>query len=222
VIVALTHSIGRLAGLEDALRALGFQVFHHPLVQIETVRDANIAPLVDCPWWLVTSISSVEALLEMDVPLSGRSFGAVGEATAQALRRAGARVELVGPGTALDLGELFLERVNHGPVGLPLGDHALPTLRVMLENAGLEMRAVTVYRNRVQGWPDGAPTPDLVVLASPSAASALPLEVARRTRLIALGPSTAERLHSLGLECLTASEPTVQAVLDLLETERTP
>ena len=62
--VALTHSVGRLAGLGDALRARGFEVVHHPLVQIETVQNADIRPLMDCPWWLFTSTSGVEAMLE--------------------------------------------------------------------------------------------------------------------------------------------------------------
>lgn len=215
--VALTHSAGRLAGLEEALKAHGFEVFHHPLVRIETIPDADIAPLMDCPWWLVTSASSVEALIELGAPFSGRSLGAVGQSTALALRRAGATVELIGPGTALGLGEWFLERVRIGPVGLPLGDRALPGLRAMLENAGLEVRAVTVYRNRLQSWPEDAPRPDAVVLASPSAASALPEVVARAARLVALGPSTALQLRSLGLQCLTASEPTTEAVVGLLE-----
>jgi uroporphyrinogen-III synthase len=218
--VALTHSVGRLAGLGDALKARGFEVVHHPLVQIETVQDADITPLMDCPWWLFTSTSGVEALLELGVSFAGRKTGSVGEATGHALLRAGATVELVGPGNAAGLAEIFVGRVGRGPVGLPLGDHALPTLRVMLEDAGLDVRAVTVYRNRVQPWPEGAPTPDVVVLASPSAASALPLEIAQRSRLIALGSSTAERLSALGLQCLTASEASTDAVLDLLEIER--
>ncbi len=218
--IALTHSAGRLAGLERALKARGFEVVHHPLVQIETVRDANLAPLLDCPWWLFTSTSGVEALMTLGVSFSGRKIGSVGEATAHALQRAGATVELVGPGNALGLAEIFLGRVGRGPVGLPLGDHALPTLREMLEDAGLEVRAVTVYRNRVQPWPEGTPTPDVIVLASPSAASALPIKIARRSRLVALGSSTAERIHALGLQCLTASEASTDAVLDLLEIER--
>jgi uroporphyrinogen-III synthase len=218
--IALTHSVGRLAGLEEALRARGFEVVHHPLVQIETVQDADIRPLLDCPWWLFTSTSGVEALIKLGVSFSGRKTGSVGEATAHALQLAGARVELVGPGNALGLAEIFLGRVGRGPVGLPLGDHALPTLRVTLEDAGLEVRALTVYRNRVQVWPETTPTPEVIVLASPSAVSALPEAVARAARLVALGSSTSERIHALGLECLTASDPSTDAVLDLLETER--
>lgn len=214
--VALTHSVGRLTGLEDGLFAHGFEVFHHPLVKLEPVLDADLTPLLSCPWWLVTSTSSVEALLEIGVSLSGRSFGAVGDATSRALRDAGARVELVGSGTAQKLGALFLERGLMGPVGLPVGDHALPTLRDMLERAGLEVRQVTVYTNRAQPWMDGAPTPDVIVLASPTAVSGLPEAVARAGRLVALGPSTAERVQSLGLECLTASQPTVEAVLKMV------
>jgi uroporphyrinogen-III synthase len=218
--IALTHSQGRLAGLGDALRARGFEVVHHPLVQIETVQDADITPLLGCPWWLFTSTSSVEALLRLGASFAGRKTGSVGEATAHALQRAGATVELVGPGNAIGLAEIFLGRVGRGPVGLPLGDHALPTLRVMLQDAGLEVREVTVYRNHVQAWPEGTPTPDVIVLASPSAASALPLEIARRSRLVALGSSTSERIQALGLQCLTASEASADAVLDLLEIER--
>ncbi len=225
--VALTHSKGRLVGLEESLRANGFEVVHHPLIALEPIRDADMSTLLECPWWLVTSASSAEALRQIGASFSGRRIGSVGEATAQALRWAGATVDLVGSGTVQQLGTLFLERVNIGPVGLPVGDRALPTLRTMLEGAGLEVRQVEVYRNRVLGWPERAPTPEIIVLASPSAVSALPESVARRARLVALGETTAERAQSLGLQCLTASQPTVTATLETilgvrLEIERKP
>ena len=225
--VVLTHSKGRLVGLEESLRAHGFEVFHQPLIALEPILDAEISALLECPWWLVTSTSSLEALRQVGVSFSGRKIGSVGEATAQALRQVGATVELVGAGTAQELGALFLERVHTGPVGLPVGDRALPTLRDMLEVAGLEVRQVPVYRNRILGWPDGLPIPEIIVLASPSAVSALPEKAVHTARLVALGETTAERAESLGLQCLTASQPTVVAILETilgvrLETERKP
>ncbi|NJK44924.1 MAG: hypothetical protein HC933_12125 [Pleurocapsa sp. SU_196_0] len=51
----------------------------------------------------------------------------------------------------------------------------------------------------------------------PSAVQALPLEIARNARLIALGSSTANAVREQGLEVVTATAPSVQGVLDALE-----
>ena len=242
--IALTHAEGRLIGLEQALEQRGFDVLRIPLVRTEVLMDANVAPLLECSWWLFTSTSAVESLVKLGVSFAGHRIGVVGEATARAIRDAGGTVELVSHnGNASGLANDFLEHVDlvgvgaqgtslrsmqgmtplrHtvGPIGIPQGDRASNTLHGELERHGLEVSTVTVYRTITNPWPANTNQPDVIVLASPSAVDALPNHVAREAQLIALGPTTAATLHARHLECVTASSPSVEGVLEALESLR--
>ena len=81
-----------------------------------------------------------------------------------------------------------------------------------------------VYRSEPLPWPEEQGEVDAVLLASPSAAAALPERVARRARLVALGRSTAAALERRGWPCAVADRPDVAAAVEVLEQalERTP
>lgn len=218
--VALTCSEGRLRGLAESLSAQGFQVRYHPLIRTEPLEDPKLRQaarqLARCPWLLFSSVTAVAAWQRLGAGFSPR-VGAVGRATAAALRRAGAPVQLVGePQNAQGLAERFLASPQAAaPVGLPRGDRALPTLERLLETGGFETRPLTIYRT-VRCDAEGLDA-DIVILASPSAAEALPETLARRAQLIALGPSTAQALAARGLSCLQAARPDAEAVLRAIQ-----
>lgn len=233
--VVLTHSEGRLEGLDAALAARGFAVDRTPLVATRSRQDARTraaaAELLELPWLLFTSRSAVEAWLELGLPRpvpQGRPrVGAVGEATAAALERVGIAVRLVADGSgAAGLARAFLRRPDAaGPVGLPQGDRARPELRAALEGAGIPCRPVTVYETVALPWPDAVPegeapgapdAPDVVVLASPSAADALPDAVARAARLVTLGPTSSRAARARGWRPHEADAPTADALVALL------
>lgn len=217
-IVALTHSEGRLEGLESELQAQDFEVLRVPLIQTRTLAGVSLEPLQDCSWWLFTSGAAVRAVLELGGTLARHQLGAVGESTAEAIRSAGAEVALVSSAPeARSLAQSFLSRHEPGPVGVPQGNLAAPTLVNLLLEGGLEVRALTVYTTVSRPWPPTLPQPDLVVLASPSAVEALPLAVASEAQLIALGPTTAKRLRELGLSYVTAPAASVKGVLKAAE-----
>ncbi len=159
-------------------------------------------------------------------------LGAVGRPTASALRAAGAEPALVAERSsrAAVLADAFLRHPQAaGPVGLPQGDRALPTLRRALERAGFETRPLVLYETVTQPWsgdagdadaghadaraPERASEPELVVLASPSAADALPQAIAAHATLVAIGPTTAAALERRGLACRQARSPSVGGVL---------
>ena len=173
--------------------------------------------------------------------------GAVGRKTASALRAAGAEPALVAeraPRSA-GLADAFLQHPEAAsPVGLPQGDRALPTLRRALERAGFETRPLVLYETVTQPWPGDATGSDagavgagrgdngagdaaalraaasaaeLIVLASPSAADALPAEAAGRAALVAIGPTTAAALERRGLSPRQARAPSVGGVLEEVE-----
>lgn len=215
--VALTQSAGRLAELEPMLKERGFEVCRFPLVETSTIENADLQPLFSCPWWLFTSVAAVKALVGLKADFSNRRLGAVGGATAKALQEAGGKLGLVSPrADAASLAEAFIARGEAGPVGLPQGDRALPTLADALACAGYPVVKVTVYRTTSGPWPQGV-LPNITVLTSPSAVEALPQEVAERSSLVALGPSTAGALRARGLPHQVANEASVEGVLQAIE-----
>lgn len=227
--VVLTHARGRLEALEAALRRRGDEVVRAPL--IETVPCSGAAAraaarkLLTCPWLLFPSRSAVEAWASLGLPLPGAphgpKLGAVGGATAAALAAAGARATLIGePATAEGLARAFRARSDAaGPVGLPRGDRARPTLDDRLREAGFATAPVTIYRTERRPW-RGGDEADAVVVASPSAAEGLPAALAGRAALVALGPTTAAALHARGFAPLTAARPDAASVLDRLDAAR--
>jgi len=232
--IVLTHSEGRFEGLADALERRGHEVRRAPLVRTRARADASVRAeaetLLALPWVIFTSRSAVEAWQALGVPWRSADapdddatplIGAVGRKTASALRRAGAGVALIGERSqAGSLSEAFLEDPRAaGPVGLPQGDRALPTLRRTLEREGFETRPLVLYETVTEPFPEDAVSADgegaaaLVVLASPSAAGALPEAVARSATLVAIGPTTAAAIEDRGFACLQAASPSVAGVL---------
>lgn len=215
--IVLTQSEGRLAGLQERLEALGLEVLHHPLIQTQTL-PADLRPLSDCRWWLFSSVAAVRAVLELGGDLRGHCLGAVGRATQQALEEAGGRVALIAPEeSAESLAEAFLAQRPFGFVGLPQGNRARPVLAQRLREAGYVVRSVVVYQTQTLSWLDTLPTPDLVLLASPSAVQALPERVGRQAHLLALGPTTAAALAERGFAYTLVPRPSAEAVVQTVQ-----
>ncbi len=240
--IVLTHAAGRFEGLDTGLRRRGHTVVHAPLIATRPRIDAEARvaaeALLALPWLLFTSRSAVEAWSALGVGWHAPSeadgtaprVGAVGRKTASALRAAGVEPALVAERAshAAGLADAFAQHPEAAsPVGLPQGDRALPTLRRGLERAGFETRPLVLYETVTQPWTGDAPgdaaaddsagAAELVVLASPSAADALPDEVARRAALVAIGPTTAAALERRGLAPRQARAPNVGGVLEAVE-----
>lgn len=229
--VLLTHREGRLEGLEAALTVHGFEVTHHPLIETAFFQGdapaSSARPLLACDWLLFTSRTAVQAWAALGLPLTGEvpKLGVVGGVTAQDITRLGGQVALVAePANAQGLLNTF--RACATPparVGLPCGEGALPTLADGLGRAGFSVTKVPLYRTMTRPLPEVEA--DLIVLASPSAVTALPETLPRRTKLVALGPSTGQALRARGRHATEAATPdlagVVRAVLDVLKcTER--
>lgn len=241
--IVLTHSQGRFEGLAAALARRGHEVHHRPLIRTRARADGSVRveaeALLALPWLLFTSRSAVEAWRTLGVPWCSPSapeddatplIAAVGRKTASALRQAGAAVALTGERSrAASLAEAFLADPRAaGPVGLPQGDRALPTLRRALERAGFETRPLVLYETVTEAFPEATVAPEgdapganapgaLVVLASPSAAAALPAAAARSATLLAIGPTTAAAVQQRGFACLQAASPNVAGVLAIVD-----
>ena len=231
--VALTQSEGRLAGLAEELSAQGHEVVRQPLIQTKPLVNEEVRgqaeELLSYTWLLFTSPSAVEAWHALSLPLHNIEprIGVVGEKTAQAVRSFGGEVTLIGePQNAEGLADTFLREVDlqevdlqevQQMVGLPRGERALKTLQMRLEARGVQTLSVTVYQTVTCSWQ--IEEVDAVVLASPSAAEALPEEVGGRARLISLGPSTSAAITERGWRCVQAETPSTEAILELFERE---
>ena len=218
-LVALTQSLGRLENLESSLCAHGLKVLRIPLLRTVPL-PVSLEPLHACRWWLISSVATVEALEALGADFAVQRFGAVGRATANAIRAAGGEIGLIAPeGNATSLAQRFLMLERADPsetVGLPMGDRTLNTLNETLTRAGITTQTLCVYSSQTNTWPTDAPQPDVIVLASPTATHALPEQVAARASLIALGKTTAASIKARGWTCRTAREPSVKALLELI------
>jgi uroporphyrinogen-III synthase len=225
--VLLTHAEGRLGGLAEALTARGFKPLHLPLIETRPlpVPERAARALLGCDWLLFTSRSAVAAWCALKLPLAGVQprLGAVGEATARELAARGGRVQLVGdPPNAAGLLARFVEHASPpAHVGLPCAKGALQTLPEGLERAGFTVTRLPLYETVARAWPETFALTDatitdttIIVLASPSAAEALPQAVGERSPLVALGPSTKRALEARGWRAHQAPTPDVAGVTE--------
>ncbi|HZJ08684.1 MAG TPA: uroporphyrinogen-III synthase [Trueperaceae bacterium] len=249
--ILLTQSEHALRGLEPALLGLGHEVVRWPLIRTVPLTDlgtrSQAGALAACRWLLFTSIASVEAWAgarqrglmlsasgqagsgqagSVQTGRGGQLYGAVGPGTAAALRTVGITPTLVAGGDASSLAAEFLAHPRaRSPIGLPLGDRASSTLRATLERSGHDVVTAILYRTETLAPPDlAAPdtAPDVVVLASPSAVSALPNDIAPATIFVAIGNTTATAVRAGGRRCRQAAAPTVAGVVECLEAAPEP
>ncbi len=220
--VLLTHSEGRLEGLAPSLEAQGFSVTHHPLVRTEFLPEVEgAADLLGCDWLLFTSRTAVRAWSALGLPLGGTlKLGVVGAATALELERLGAEVALhAEPASAQGLLTTFCAHVAPpARVGLPCGEQALPTLQIGLTGAGFTVTKVCLYKTVTQ--PFRRTDADLIVLASPSAATALPESA--KSALVTLGPSTQQAVCKRGWHATRARTPDVSGVVEAVLSASSP
>ncbi len=216
--VGLTQSAGRLAELEPLLLQRGYQVLRQPLIETRTLRGVSLEPLEACPWWLFTSLAAVQGVLQLGASLENRKLGAVGEATAKALQQGGGEVLLVcAEASVSSLLGSFMALGEVGPVGLPQGNRALPTLAEGLQKAGYEIRPLVVYQTQAIPWPEAIAFPEITLVASPSALEGLSQGFAHRTLFVAIGSTTAQSLQERGWNFVVPKEMSVQGLLVAIE-----
>lgn len=224
--VAVTTLPGRLAGLDDLLHAAGLTPLRMPLLTLRPRRDtralAAARDLLGLPWRVYPSRGALEAWLAIGLGFeTGVLVAALGEATAGALRAAGAEVAAVGrPAHAAGLlAALLAHPKPPGPggpaVGLVQGGRARRELGDGLRAAGILVRTAEVYDVVPKPWALEEPVA-AVLLGSPSAVEALPPPVAEKARLVALGPTTAAAAAERGWPVQQAREPSSRGAFEAL------
>jgi len=187
--VVLTATEAFTAPLAAALEAEGFEVESCPLVAIEALPGPPLRA-DGHDWVVLTSRNAVEALFER---LSGGlpKVAAVGRGTAEALRERGVEPDLVAQVSTQEGLAAELPR----PAGRVLFPAAEGARGVLVRELGADF--VPVYRT-LELAPEAFPEPDLVVLASASAARAF-AALGVDAPCVSIGPVTSGEAREQGL-----------------------
>jgi len=235
VSVALTRPAGRNEPLAALLAAAGATVVVVPLIEIGPADDAGalgraLSSLDEVTWVAVTSASAVPAILGAvdDVRALERCrVAAVGPATAEALREASVRVDVVGDGSGGSRLADLLGRPGPGggAVVIAAAAEPRPELGAALSAAGWSVDQAPAYATRpvAPGETEAGAVlgADVVIVASPSAVRSLvqlASVAARETsevRLVAIGATTATKARRAGFADVTvAARPSDQGLFD--------
>jgi len=220
--VLVARDPARAASLCAAITEVGGEASARPAMAVEPCGDAAAAraaldALPADGWLLFTSAVAVERFLAVvgEVELGGRKVGAVGPATARALATAGLPVDLL-PETASGAGLATAFQAAGGTRALwPCAADARRELSDALGDAVVEL---PLYRSHAaRPLSEAEQQVDAIVCASPKAAQALLADgVHDGARWIAIGPTTAAELETLGITAHTASSPTDAGLLEAL------
>jgi uroporphyrinogen-III synthase len=202
--VIVTRPQAQAESLLNALRAQGFDPIACPVIATEPIDDGPI-DVTGYEWVIVTSANGAAELGARHTGVLPR-VAAVGELTAAALEAQGIAVEFV-PTLASQEG-LLAELPR--PVGRTLFVGAEGARRLLADELPADFRAVYRTVELAPAPPDG----DLVLLASPSAASAW-AKLGSTLPAITIGPQTTAAALDAGL--IVVAEADTQNVAGLVD-----
>jgi uroporphyrinogen-III synthase len=193
--VLLTRPEGRNEKLARELERLPLDVEIEPLIALEPLGDEPV-DVTGYDWVVLTSVTGARELRRR---MQGRPrrVAAIGPATADAF---GGLVDLV---PRLSTQEGLLAELPR-PAGRVLFAGAADARRLLVDELGADF--VALYRTRLLR-PTRPLDPDLVVLASPSAARAA-AHLGLRAPAVTIGPETTRAAGELGLRVVCeAADP---------------
>jgi uroporphyrinogen-III synthase len=194
--IVVTRPEGRYDDLARRLEARGYVVVHCPLIEVEPLGDEPIE-LIGYDWVVVTSRTAAELLVRR---ASGPwpPVAAIGPGTASALRELGHEAAIV-PSVSTQEG-LVAELPR--PAGRVLFAGAEGARRYLVDELSADF--VSLYRT-VELAPEEAPSGDLVVLASASAARALS-RLGLDIPAVSIGPETTKAARAAGVRVAVEAE----------------
>ncbi|HEX5138138.1 MAG TPA: uroporphyrinogen-III synthase [Planctomycetota bacterium] len=192
--IVLTRDPERADGLAERLRARGHDVSCVPLTRVE-----DGVPFPDPSRFDGVLFTSANAVARVPAKAPWPRVGAVGEATAEALRARGIAVDVVGAGGGKELAAAW-GGARGQRLLLPQAEEAHGDLGDALRAAGAEVVAVAVYRTVAREGVDRGPfeRADLVCFFAPSQVRAYrALAVPTRARFWGVGPTTRAAMEGL-------------------------
>lgn len=213
---------------EEALADAGFEGHSVPVLRFERLNEDRLRTALEHPkkysGLVFTSPRAVEALVNAmswlpseNAAWHAKAVYAVGQRTAQELRRAGFEPDGEQSGSAVLLAEYIAKREFEKPLLFLCGDRRLEDLPDMLEQAGVAVDELCVYSTLPRSDIDVShrPDPDWIVFFSPSGLdSSIDPSGAR---LAAIGSTTAAALQDAGYKVdAVAHEPSPAGVVTAL------
>ena len=223
--ILITRAAEQAAGLSALLEAEGAEVLTLSAISIEPAADhaaldRAVQQLERYQWVIFTSVNGVQAFIErlhranLDWrALKGVRLGAIGPATAEALRASGVRPdfmpdEYVAEAIIAGIGEVAGKRIL-----LPRADIAREALAIELRRLGAEVEEIAVYRTVTRPLDQSLVTaalaqrPDAITFTSSSTVRGLlaalpgqhPAEALRGVVVACIGPITAQTAREAGL-----------------------
>jgi uroporphyrinogen-III synthase len=189
--IVVTRPTGQEQELVARLTALGHEVVHVPLVEIESLGDDPI-DLSDYDWLVLTSANGARELRRRRVG-APRGVAAIGRATADAFGGA----DLI---ASVSTQEGLLAELPSDPGRVLFA--AAEGARSLLPDT-LNADVVALYRTRQLTPPPLVA--DLVVIASPSAARALAAS-SPGLAVVSIGPETTSAAREVGLHVVAEAE----------------
>jgi uroporphyrinogen-III synthase/uroporphyrinogen III methyltransferase/synthase len=236
--VLVTRAAHQAGKLSEGLRARGAEPVEVAVLEIRPpasfdALDAALHQFGNYDWLILSSSNAVRALVERAAalgiapgsefsPPEGLQVAAVGEATAQAARRAGFKIAFVPEAyVAESLAEGLLARVAGERVLVLRAAVARDVIPAALRAAGAEVEVVEAYRNLL---PEAAPellrralAEGLEAATFTSSSSATHLAEAARVAGVAwplaglpavsIGPITSQSLREVGWEPAAEANP---------------
>lgn len=184
--IVVTRPLGQEEDLVRGLVALGHDVVHCPLLDVEPLGDDPV-DVSGYDWVIVTSVNGARELRRRMTGTPGR-VAAIGRATAEAFGGA----DLV---PAVSTQEGLLAELPR-PAGRVLFAGAEGARPLLADELGADV--AVLYRTR-ELEPERPPEGDLVVLASASAARAF-ARLATDIPAVSIGPVTTAAARELGVE----------------------
>ncbi len=239
--ILLTRAVESFPALDRVLLTRGAEPVHLPCLEVEEISDALQQSISSISWYsdiVFTSSNGVQVLKnEMDrqglclsSELNGKRIAAVGQKTADALRRYGVHVDII-PYIASQDGLLAAYAVNGLPKTLLFfrAEEGRDALHDVLQSQGVEVTMVHTYRTvcpqrdasdaiqRVQNGEINA-----VLLGSPKTARFYiqrigSIELADKPAIVVISESLAEAVRAMGLSVqVVAKHASFEAMLDAL------
>lgn len=193
----------------EALEAAGLIAVHEPVLERHSVGDAGseIAQLGDDDWLVLTSPYAVRSIDADAARRSGAKIAVVGPATEKAAQERGLTVDLLGPGDGAGLFEMLAVWAQGRTICYPRSSLAKPP---ELPD-DIIVSSPVIYENTPRNFDRSViDRIDVVAVASASAVRA----IGRIDRPFAsIGPATSKAIREIGLApWAQAAEPSFEAL----------
>lgn len=195
--VFITRDVGDDGHFSNVLKGNGFKVSGWPLIETRLIPLRNVP---SCDWIFFASKNAVKYFFRQRPDVTGKRFGCVGRATAEALRAAGHRAEFIGSQADTRLtGKQFAAKVGSGKVLFPQAKGSMRSIQQQFVRKE-QVIDLPVYETLKRDT-DPVPVSDIYVFTSPSNVEAFfqKHSVAHHHAVVAMGDATAAALREFGI-----------------------